>query len=138
MTNKEIEKYEQELTNLSKAVNDLRTVQDANKRHSDTKNLYQQLQTLAVNIPSPLFNANMLNTDINVGKSYTAAVESNCGELINNIHRALQTKMMLNACVSAEQSSTTAKWACIWAAVAAVSACISVIFSLVLWIKGQV
>ncbi|MHC4105628.1 MAG: hypothetical protein ACYSR9_11855 [Planctomycetota bacterium] len=48
-------------------------------------------------------------------------------DLFNNIHTFLQTKMMLNACVSA-------KWSCRWAAVAAtVSLVVAIIsfFSLV-------
>jgi len=123
MTNKEIEKYEQELTKLSKALDELRTVQDAGERYPRVLNLYQRLQTLAANIPAPLSNANMLNTDMKIGKGITVAVESNCGELINNIHRALQTKIMFNACV-------LAKWSCFWAAIAAIASCISVLLVL--------
>jgi len=125
MTNEKIVKYEQELTELSKAVNELRTVEEGVKRHSDLKRLYQQLQTLAAKVGAPLSSANILNTDIKIGQSYSASVESQIGELINNIHNTLQTKMMLNACVFA-------KWSCLFAAVAAIVACISVILTMCL------
>jgi hypothetical protein len=39
------------------------------------------------------------------------------------INSFLQTKMMLNACVSA-------KWSCFWAAIAAIASCISVLLVL--------
>jgi uncharacterized coiled-coil protein SlyX len=97
MTHKEIVKYEQELTELSKAVIELRTVEEGNKRHSGLKSLYQKLQTLAANVGAPLSSANILNTKINVGEMVSASVESQIGELINNIHNTLQTKMMRNA-----------------------------------------
>jgi len=52
-------------------------------------------------------------------------------------HTFLQTKMMLNACVSAresgelaKQSCGLAKWCCFWAAIAAIAACISVVLTL--------
>jgi hypothetical protein len=40
-------------------------------------------------------------------------------KITRNIHITLQTEMILNACVSAEESSSSAKRACIWAVVAA-------------------
>jgi hypothetical protein len=43
--------------------------------------------------------------------------------IYGNIHYALQTEMMFNACISAKRS-------CVWAAVAAIAACISVIFTI--------
>ena len=59
--------------------------------------------------------------------------------LFKNIHIYLQSKLMLNACVSAETSSdlakqacNSAKWSCIWAATAAIAACITVILTLCL------
>jgi len=67
MTHKEIVKYEQGLTELSKAVSELRTVEEGAERHSGLKSLYQQLQTLAANVGAPLWSANILNTKINVG-----------------------------------------------------------------------
>ncbi len=54
-------------------------------------------------------------------------------------HSFLQSKMMLNACVSAEESSglakqacNSAKWSCRWAAIAAIVACISIVVMLCL------
>ena len=51
------------------------------------------------------------------------------------IQSCLQTKMMLNACVSAETSSDLAKQACRWAAIAAITTCIGVVLSLMLILK---
>jgi hypothetical protein len=64
--------------------------------------------------------------------------------LFQNIHIYFQSKLMLNACVFAaessksaeessklaEESSKLAKQACIWAAVAAIAACISIVVML--------
>lgn len=52
-------------------------------------------------------------------------------ESIRNIYLMLHTKLMLNACVSAEKSSSSAKWACILAAVAAV---VSLLGTVATWI----
>ncbi|MBW8000887.1 MAG: hypothetical protein FVQ80_02565 [Planctomycetes bacterium] len=59
--------------------------------------------------------------------------------LYHNIHTYLQSEMMCNACISAENSSklakqacSSAKWSCIWAAIAAIAACISIVVMLCL------
>jgi hypothetical protein len=119
MMNKEIEKYEQELTKLTKAL--------VGKEHSDLTSLYQRIRNLAAEIPAPLSNVDILNAEIRAAKTTTVGMEGICGELINNIHRALQTKMMLNACVSAEKSCKLAKWSCFWAATAAIISLIAAI-----------
>lgn len=137
MTNKitnveEIAKYEQDLTEHSKSLNKLRLVGESDQKYPDLKDLYKQVQALAANIPAPLSNANILNTDIKTAKTSSDALESQIGELINNIHNALQTKMMLNACISAEKSCKLVKWSCFWAAVAATVALVSVLLVLFL------
>lgn len=48
-------------------------------------------------------------------------------EIIHNIHYTLQTEMMLNACISAEESANQSKKSCIWASVAAVTSLISAV-----------
>ena len=132
MTNEEIIKYEQELTELSKSLNKLRLVEDSGKKYPDLKSLYQRVQALAANVGTPLSNANIMNITINVTLAYAASLESVIGELINNIHNTLQTKMMLNACISSEKSCNLANWSCFFAAFAAIVACISVILTMCL------
>jgi hypothetical protein len=124
---KEIEKYEQELTELLKAINESRTVADWIQRLSDLEKLRPQFEALAANVGAPLLSANILAANIRTvdGRTAVANVELYIGELTNNINNTLQTKMMFNACVSA-------KWSCFFAAVAAIVACISVILTMCL------
>jgi hypothetical protein len=107
MTNEEIEKYKQELYEIQRIESD--------------ENKWKQLIVLADKLTAP------------------APVGLNIREKINaitqNIHIVLQTETMLNACVSAEQSSTTAKRACIWAAVAAGISLLGVIASWIMIFK---
>ncbi len=49
---------------------------------------------------------------------------------VQGIRSFLQTKLMLNACLAAEESSTIAKRSCKWAAVAAIA---SLIGSIAAW-----
>ncbi|PKL49666.1 MAG: hypothetical protein CVV39_02535 [Planctomycetes bacterium HGW-Planctomycetes-1] len=127
MTNKEIEKYNQELTECSKSLSELRMIGDSGKKHPDLKKLYQRVQTLATEVSAPLSNASILSIERTYGPSLSASIdlEGKIGELINNIHNALQTKMMYNACIFA-------KWSCLFAAAAATIACISVILTMCL------
>ncbi len=53
----------------------------------------------------------------------TAGMDSLKDKLINSLHTAIQTEMMIKSCISA-------KWSCFWAAVAAIAACISVVLVL--------
>jgi len=124
---KEIEKYEQELTELLKAVNESRTVADWIQRLSDLEKLRPQFETLAANVGAPLLSANILAANIRMVDERTAVanVELYIGELTNNINNTLQTKMTLKACLFAKRS-------CFWAAVAAIVACISVILTMCL------
>jgi hypothetical protein len=116
MTNEQIEKYKQELYKINKVGN--------------LKEQWMQLVALAEE----------LNAPIPAGLHDVYTIDS-INKITPNIHNSLQTEMMLNACVSAEQScglakqscelakqsSTTAKWACIWAAVAAMAALIALL-----------
>jgi hypothetical protein len=101
MTNREIEKSKQELCDI--------------QRISDIKKKWEKLKVLAEKINAP----------IPPGLHEVFTIDS-INEITRNIHDSLQTEMMLSACISAEQSSIKAKWACIWAAVAAIATCISV------------
>jgi len=129
MTNDEIEKYKQELTELSKTVK--------TGDFPDIDKVYQQIETLAIKTGAPLLSAIMLDADRRWGQNSKLAKLYNCGEIINNIHRVLQTEEMFNACVSAEQSCELAKQsslianrACFWAAVAAGASVVCAITSL--------
>jgi len=55
----------------------------------------------------------------------TAGMDSIKDKCIKSVHTALQTEMMIKACISA-------KWSCFWAVVAAIAACISVVLALYL------
>jgi hypothetical protein len=103
MTNEEIEKYKQELCEIYKI--------------GILEEQWKQLTILAkkLNAPIPEHTPPYLLGPIN--------------QITHNIHTVLQTETMLNACVSAEQSSTTAKRACIWAAVAAIVTLIGAVAS---------
>ena len=90
MTNKEIEQVEKKLNNIA-------TIPDTGPRRTATIELAKEL---GVNIDYPHRPGTLAPTE----------------DIIGNIYRFLQTKMMLNACVSARSSC---KWASIAAAVAA-------------------
>jgi len=107
MTNEEIEKYKQELYEIQRI-------------EVDKKKL-EQLIVLAEELNAPAPAGTNIRESINT--------------ITQNIHIVLQTETMLNACVSAEQSSTTAKRACIWAAVAAGISLLGVIASWIMIFK---
>jgi hypothetical protein len=111
MTNEEIGKFKQELSEIQKI--------------SENPQLLEPVKNLAKRI-----GARLAAQPLDGQASFI-------NETINNIHTVLQTETMLNACVSskqscelAEQSSTTAKWSCFWAAIAAIASCISVLLVL--------
>jgi hypothetical protein len=62
-------------------------------------------------------------------KDKVAIYENICKEISDNITYKLHTEMMLNACVSAENSSELARKSCRWAAIAAIAACIGTIIT---------
>ena len=139
MTNEEIEKYNKRLSELSKICASGEPIKDWNKRYNDLKKNYLEVESLAVELGVLLIGANYMNL-VNSGKEIferVAKVESYIAELFNNIRNALQTEMMLNACVSAEESSklteqacNSAKWSCRWAALAAIVSLGSIIVML--------
>lgn len=49
--------------------------------------------------------------------------------MLRDIENYLNMNMMLNACVSAENSSELARKSCRWAAIAAIAACIGTIIT---------
>jgi hypothetical protein len=105
MTIKEVETYKKELCEIQKiALN---------------KEKWEKLKALAIK----------LNTPIPAGLHDDFTIDS-INKLTHNIHNSLQTEMMLIACTSSEQSSTTAKRACTWAAVAAIASAIGAIVAL--------
>jgi hypothetical protein len=124
MTNKEIEKYEQDLTGF---VNESRSVGNLTERHSALDNLLPKFQALAATVGSPWLSVDLMNANTIGIQEIVANLEHYIEELTNNIRISLQTKMMLNACVSAEQSATTAQRACKWAAVAAIVSVLGVV-----------
>ncbi len=78
---KEIEKYEQKLTELLKAVYESRTVADGIQRLSNVEKLRPQFETLAANVGAPLLSANILAANIRTVDVRTAVanVESILG-----------------------------------------------------------
>lgn len=110
MTNNELENFEKQLCEISALPID-----------KQPKKLQEWGETIGVNL---------IHTPRSVDQKSTI-------HMVQAAHSFLQTKMMLNACVSAKesgelakQSCNLAKWSCIWAAVAAIAACISVIVML--------
>lgn len=111
MTNKEIKKHEKELCEILKL------------DFGEQPNKLQKLgKTIGINLPySP--NEHRQRQVIHMAQA---------------AHSFFQTKMMLNACVSSEESSElanqackSAKWSCFWAMLAAIAACISVFLALI-------
>ncbi len=105
MTNEEIENYEKELCRILKL--------DFEEQPSELQKLGKMI---GINLPHSPENTRQKQTI----------------HMTQAAHSFFQTKMILNACVSAEESSKLAKWCCIWAAVAAIAACITVILTLCL------
>ena len=128
MKNKEIKKNEQRLIKLTENLNKC-ACEDWKLRYEQLSGVYAELKSLAASVgASIILGADILNIDKIVGsdvQSQCIRLEAFIGELHNNIHYALQTKMMLSACFSAKRS-------CFWAAIAAIAACITVILTLCL------
>lgn len=126
MTNIQLKKFEKNLTKYTKSLNELGTA-DYKARYESLLEIYSKLKSLASDVGASLIlGANILNVDAVSGTEYQSQcvrLEAFIGELINNIHCTLQTKMMLNACVLANHS-------CFWAAVAAIAGCISILLVL--------
>ncbi len=139
MTSGEIREYKNELWQIIKRFNkSFSGIQDDKTLYDNRISIYEQITSLAEKIgASKCIGTGYANIEKSVRESpggdfavVSGALEAMITEIIGGINDALQTEAMLNACVSAEQSSTTAKWACFWAAVAAIAACISVILVL--------
>jgi hypothetical protein len=105
MTNKEIKKIKQELCEI-------------HKKEGNNQKKWEQLIALAgrLNVPIP--------------PGYSQFPIDSINAITQNIHTALQTEMMFNACVFA-------KWSCFCAAVAAgislitaIAACVSIVVML--------
>ena len=115
MTEKENKKHERELTELKSCLNSLDSG-DWNVRYKELRNIHSKMKSLASTVGASLIlGADILNTtniDQSTIQNRCVVLEAFIGELINNIRYALQTKIMLNACVFA-------KWSCFWAAIAA-------------------
>ena len=89
----------EEITEVFKKLKSIQTAgaQDFQKQ----ANLLNELQqSMGLNLPHTLGNT----------------THERVFNLTSGIHTYLQTNMILNACVSAENSSRTAKWSCKWAA----------------------
>ncbi len=112
MTNEEIEKIEQKLSEILKM--------PFEKQPGELQKLGNEA---GVNLPH--------SSERHVQKQTITMTQA--------MHSFLQSKMMLNACASAETSSdlakqacNSAKWSCRWAAIAAIVACISIVVMLCL------
>jgi len=110
MTNKEIEDIEKKLKDIQ------------NKPFNEQLNSMNKLQKdIGLNLPHTLGNT----------------TQKKIFYMVTGIRTFLESKMMLNACVFAEQSCKlvkqacgSAKWSCRWAAIAAIVACISIVIML--------
>ena len=84
----------------------------------------RQIISEVENAPVSISGKELENIIKKIGVSLpTAGMDSLKDKCVKSIHTALQTEMMIKACVSA-------KWSCFWAMVAATAACISVFLAL--------
>jgi hypothetical protein len=138
MTSEEIKECKNELRQIVKRFNESFSGIPDKTLYDNRKSIYQQIISLADKVgASRCIGTGYANIEKSIRETpgddfavVSAALEAMITEIINGINNTLQVEAMLNACVSAEQSSTTAKWACIWAAVAAIATCISVVLYL--------
>lgn len=139
MTNKEIEKYKQRLRDIVKQSNELRLNNIENEQKAKLlDNIVGNYHELAIDACVPVqFDKEIIDLKNILEK---ALEENSIGEQLKvleaitklyyqNILYTLNTEMMYNACVSAEESSELARKSCRWAAVAAIVACIGAFFA---------
>lgn len=75
---------------------------------------------------------NALQKELQLTMPRTAGtVEGKCMEMLAGLRSFLNTKLMLNACISSDESSNLAKHACRWAAIAAILSLISTVVAVV-------
>jgi hypothetical protein len=147
MTNEEIVKYKNDLKQIVNRSNEIKgfslsSAQGLKDANGKLDNILNDITSLAekvgasTSIGTGWFLIEKYYSDakdvtaLDIGEKDIKAKKEVITELIFGINNALQTETMVNACVSAEQSSTTAKGACIWAAVAAILAFISIVVML--------
>lgn len=106
MTNKEIEKFKQDLLDKQRISNIVEKV--------------ESLMALAKSIGAPIPPTSL---PLSPPKLDLPSYDNFINEIVHNIHIVLQTETMFNACVFA-------KWSCICAAVASIAACVSIIVML--------
>jgi hypothetical protein len=109
----------EEMAEIFKKLKAIQTKDEPNFQ-KQVNSLYELQKSMGLNLPHMLSNS-MQNKAFNIA---------------SGIHTYLQTNMMLNACVSAKESSELAKQSCglakrscFWAMVAAIAACISVVLT---------
>ena len=120
MTTKEIEKLKQELY-------EIQGIPEIEKQLKCVREFAKKIDAL---MPYQGIVFSFVNNQI-VDVTPPAQKKTIISETIRNIYFMLHTELMFNACVSAEESSFSAKWACICAAVAAVT---SVVGAIATWI----
>ena len=142
MTNSEIEKYKEELSTILKEIkydnnqetyylqlaNGIKKLEGLAEISNSRKYVGVELYDIDSLMDSVEKNkeSNVNNTTL---KNKCSAYKDIIKEISNNITYKLQTEMMFNACISAEESSKLAKRSCRWAAIAAIAACIGTIIT---------
>lgn len=148
MTNREIEKYKNQLTKIVKEhklekgeclVKYLKQLADSIKKLQKLSETVGARSYIGIELSDLDEILNSEEKDLqkfigNIGRRDTYIVIVK--EISNNITYKLDTEMMFNACVSAQESSelarrscNIAKWSCIFAAIAAIAACIGTILN---------
>ncbi len=148
MTNREIEKYKNQLTEIVKEhklekseclVKYLKKLADSIKKLQELSETVGAHSYIGIGLSDLDEILKSDEKDLqkfagnNIGRrdNYIVIVK----EINDNISYKLQTEMMFNACVSAKESSELAQRSCRWAAIAAIAACVGVILNCVFWIE---
>ena len=148
MTNREIERYKNQLTEimkehklekseclvkyLKKLADSIMKLQELSETVGARSYIGIGLSDLDVILKSDEKDLQKFTGNIGRRDNYIAIIK----EISNNITYKLNTEMMFNACVSAQESSelarrscNIAKWSCIFAAIAAIAACVSIVLT---------
>lgn len=148
MTNRQIEKYKNQLTEivkehklekgeclvkyLKKLTDSIKKLQKLSETVGARSYIGIGLSDLDEILKSDEKDLQKFTGNIGRRDNYIVIVK----EISDNITYKLNTEMMFNACVSAKESSelarrscNIAKWSCIFAAIAAIAACVSIVLT---------
>lgn len=122
MTNREIKKYKEELATITKEINIVKD-EHTGQRLEKLREGVKKIQKLADSVGTYKYYQGQFQDDKDLVSCNIC--ESIYKEIYRNVHCALQTEEMFNACVFA-------KWSCLFAAIAAIVACIGVVITMCL------